>query len=359
MKSSGRVETRLDLAALREKLASARGPRYWRSLEEAAETPEFQELLEREFPEPLSQIKDAVGRRKFLRLMGASLALAGFSGCTRQPEEKILPFARSPEEAIPGKPRYFATALHVAGNVQGVLVESHMGRPTKIEGNPLHPASLGATDALAQASVLTLYDPDRSQVVIHAGEISRWSSFLADLGRQVESQKLSGGRGLRLLTGDVLSPTLARQIERVLETFPEARWFQYEPAGRSAVSEGARLAFGQDLGSYYRFDQAEAIVSFDADFLTQGPGSVRYARDFRIDEPALCGRADALEHGCGRRPPAAAARAGGRSARTPPGEPVGNRRRGARGCIAAGGRVGGCRGAGSEGAPGSLPCDRR
>lgn len=143
----------LDLASVRARLGAMRGQRYWRSLEELAETEAFQEFLHREFPHGASEWTDPVGRRAFLRLMGASLALAGLGACTRQPAEKILPYVRAPEQVVPGKPLFFATAMTLGGIASGVLAESHMGRPTKIEGNPGHPASLGATDLFAQASI--------------------------------------------------------------------------------------------------------------------------------------------------------------------------------------------------------------
>src|SRR6266536_2663090 len=162
----------LDLSAIKERLSNTRGKDYWRSLEELADTDGFDEMLHREFPRFAAEWNDSVGRRKFLRLMGASLALAGLSACTRQPAEPIAPYVRQPEELLPGKPLYFATAMSLGGVATGVLAESHQGRPTKIEGNPDHPASFGANDAFAQASVLTLYDPDRSQTLTHLGEIS-------------------------------------------------------------------------------------------------------------------------------------------------------------------------------------------
>src|SRR5580704_1596287 len=166
-----------DLAAIRAKLAGAHGPKYWQSLEELAETEGFQDFLFREFPRQASEWEDdEPGRRKFLKLMGASLALAGMTACTRQPTEIIMPYVRAPEEIIPGKPLFFATAMPLSGVATGLLVESHMGRPTKIEGNPSHPASLGATDVFCQASVLTLYDPDRSQTITHFGEIDSWNT---------------------------------------------------------------------------------------------------------------------------------------------------------------------------------------
>ena len=273
-------QARLDLAALRARLASERGRRFWRSLNEVAETDDFKKLVDNEFTEGASEWVETLGRRRFLQLMGASVAFAGLQGCTSQPPEMIVPAARGPEYTIPGKPKFFATAVRCAGNVQGVLVESHEGRPTKIEGNPEHSASLGATDSFAQASILTLYDPDRSQVVVRAGEISRWTSFVGDLNREIESQGIKQGAGLRVLTGAVASPTMAAQIEQLLEAFPQAGWVQYESAGRSPARAGARLAFGDAADVHYDFSKADVILSLDADCLTQGSGSVRYTRDF-------------------------------------------------------------------------------
>jgi MoCo/4Fe-4S cofactor protein with predicted Tat translocation signal len=273
--------TPLDLAALRKRLAGAPGPEYWRSLEELAGTPEFEEFLHREFPENASEWLDPKGRREFLKLMAASLALAGVSGCsTAPPVEKIVPYVRQPEEMIPGKPLFFATAATLGGIATGVLVESHLGRPTKIEGNPEHPASLGSTDAFTQAAILTLYDPERAQVATRAGRISTWSDFLNAFARELEAQRLKRGAGLRILTETVTSPTLAAQLRQVLREFPAAKWHQYEPAGRDNAREGARLAFGEYVDTIYRFDRADVILSLDSDFLCSGPGAVRYARDF-------------------------------------------------------------------------------
>ena len=273
--------TPLDLAALRERLASERGPRFWRSLAEIAETPAFDDLLRHEFPAGADVWEaDAAGRRNFLKLMGASLALAGLAGCTKQPEERILPYARTPEETIPGTPLYFASAVTLGGYAEGVLVESHMGRPTKIEGNPEHPASLGATNSFGQAAVLSLYDPDRSQVVSNVGRISSWLAFVGELTRQLEAQKLQGGAGIRVLTETVTSPSLGDQLRRLSEQYPGARWHQYDACSRDAVREGARRAFGEYAETYYRLERAQVIVALGGDLLTQGPGSLRYTRDF-------------------------------------------------------------------------------
>jgi molybdopterin-containing oxidoreductase family iron-sulfur binding subunit len=271
----------LDLAAIRARLDASRGRDYWRSLEELASSDGFQELLEREFPRQAAEWQgDAAGRRHFLKVMGASLALAGLSACTRQPTETIVPYVRQPEEVIPGKPLFFATAVPLAAVAMGVLVESHLGRPTKVEGNPDHPASLGATDAIAQASVLELYDPDRSQTLTHLGDIRPWSAFLGAVRELLGPMGASRGAGLRFLTGATTSPTLAAQFQDVLKKFPEAKWHRYEPAGRSSARAGAQQAFGEPVNTYYQLAQADIILSLDADFLCTGPASVRYAADF-------------------------------------------------------------------------------
>ncbi len=270
----------IDLTAIRERLASLQGPQYWRSLEELAETPEFQDFLYREFPQGASEWNDPLGRRRFLKLMGASLAFAGLTACTRQPKEVIVPYVRAPEEIIPGKPLFFASAMTLGGVATGLLVESHMGRPTKVEGNPEHPASLGATGVFAQASVLTLYDPDRSQAVTYLGEINSWNSFLSQLREALSKQRQAKGAGLHLLTETITSPSLAHQLRTLLTEFPSAQWHQYEPANCDNVREGSLLAFGEYAGLQYHFEKANVIVSLDADFLSCGPGSLRYTRDF-------------------------------------------------------------------------------
>lgn len=273
-------EDRIDLAAIRARLDAVHGQEYWRSLEELAQTEDFQEFLHREFPQQASVWMDPIGRRQFLHLMAASLALAGLGACTRQPDEKIVPYVRAPEDIVPGIPLFFATAMTLGGIASGVLVESHMGRPTKIEGNPKHPASLGATNAFAQASVLTLYDPDRSKVVSQVGRISTWGAFLQTLNTKLSAQGARQGAGLRILTETVTSPTLAHQLQALLAKFPSAKWHQYEPISRDAARVGARLAFGKEVETHYRFDKADVILSLDADFLSSGPGTLRYAREF-------------------------------------------------------------------------------
>jgi molybdopterin-containing oxidoreductase family iron-sulfur binding subunit len=279
----------LDLKTIQAHLAEAKGRRYWRSLEELAETAAFQELLQREFPRQAAEWTASVSRRNFLQLMAASLALAGLTACTGQPPEKIIPYVRTPEEFTPHKPLLFATTMTLGGYAAGLLVQSYLGRPVKIEGNPDHPASLGATDALAQASILTLYDPDRAKTITNMGAVSNWEAFLAALQPQLEQQRASGGAGLHILTETVTSPTLISQLQALLAAFPSATWRQYDPINRDNVYTGAQLAFGQAVEPIYRFDQANVILSLDADFLSTLPGHVRYARDFaarrRLDGP--------------------------------------------------------------------------
>ncbi len=276
--SAPRDET-LDLSGLRRRMDGQAGRRFWQSLEELQETPEFLAFLHREFPENASELHDPEGRRQFLKIMGASMALAGLAGCTRQPEEKIVPFVRAPEDMIPGRPLYFATALTEGGYASGVLVESHMGRPTKIEGNPEHPASLGATDAQGQADILNLYDPDRSRTLTYLGDIRVWDDFVSALRGALDAQRGLGGSGLRILTETITSPTLGAQIDAILEEFPAAKWHQWEPGGAHSARAGAVLAFGRPVDTRYDFSRANVVLTLDADFASAGPGRLRYIRD--------------------------------------------------------------------------------
>jgi molybdopterin-containing oxidoreductase family iron-sulfur binding subunit len=262
------------------RVARQQGPPLWRSLEELAGDDSFQELLDREFPSLAVRWLDEPSRRTFLRLMGASLALSGIAGCGINPPDAIVPYVEQPEDIVPGRPLFFATAVPLNGLATGVLVESHTGRPIKIEGNPAHPASLGATDSFGQAAILSLYDPDRSQVLLNQGRVNTWERFLTQAVEIRQQAQRVKGRGLRLLTPSITSPTLLDQIRRLLEMFPEARWHSYEPVDDEAVREGARLAFGEELEPIYHFDRADVILSLEADFLSSGPGELRHARDY-------------------------------------------------------------------------------
>src|SRR6266571_4144311 len=287
-KQNGKIEAvcpskkdKLDLVQLRAAIEKKNGPEFWRSLEELASSSDFREMMHREFPKGASEWLDAVSRRGFLKLMGSSLALAGMTACTKQPFEPIVPYVRQPEDVIPGRPMFYATAFTLGGYATPLLVESHMYRPTKIEGNDRHPASQGGTDVYAQASILDMYDPDRSQNILHMGEISNWGALVGALQGPLNSQKAVNGSGIRILSKSFSSPTLAEQMQQVLKRFPEAKWHFYEPVNRDNVYAGAQMAFGQPVETVYKLDAADVIVSLDAEFLSAGfPGTTRYARDF-------------------------------------------------------------------------------
>ena len=281
----------LDFTKFRERIGDLRGKDYWRSLEELSRSEVFDEFFQSEFPQQAVALSNGVDRRSFVKLMGASVALAGLTGC-RPPAEQIVPYVNQPENLIPGKPIYFATAMPLSGYARGVLVESHMYRPTKIEGNPEHPASRGASDAFMQASILNLYDPDRSQVVRRMGEISTWSEFVAALQPILTAAKTNGA-GLRILTQTITSPSLGAQMQQVLAQFPGVRWHQWEPTGGDALREGNRLAFGSYVNTIYDFTKANVVVSLGSDFLEEGPGHLRYARDFSMRRRVRAGQGDA------------------------------------------------------------------
>src|SRR3954465_34724 len=254
----------LELAKVRESLTSATGPTYWRSLDELSNTDGFQEMLHREFPRQASEWADDVSRRNFLKVMGASLALAGLSACTKQPIEHILPYVRQPEEEVPGKPLYYATVMSFAGRSVPVLVKSNEGRPIKIEGNPDHPAGQEGSDIFSQASVLDMYDPDRSQNVLLNNDGSSWGAFLGGIRGPLTSQKAVQGEGLRFLTGAITSPTAAAQLNAILKMYPKAKWQKYEPLAQ----DGQTAAFGQPVSVQHNFENADVILSLDCDFLT-------------------------------------------------------------------------------------------
>ena len=270
-------------------IASQDGKNYWRSLEELADTPEFHEFVQREYPQHAEEWDDPIERRTFLKLMGASLALAGLSGCVYQPPEKIVPFVTQPEEAIPGRALFFATAATLGGLATPLLARSNEGRPTKVEGNPEHPNSRSglpndqgssATDIFAQASILGLYDPDRSQTVTYREEIRPWATFVGEIRSALDEQRSKQGAGLRFLTETVTSPTLGAQLKAILTEFPQAKWHQYEPVNRDNARAGSMMAFGQPVNTLYNFEQAKRILSLDSDFLAALPGTLRYAREF-------------------------------------------------------------------------------
>ncbi len=225
-------------------------------------------------------IDSGVDRRELLTLMGASIALAGLTGCTRQPTERIYPYVKAPEEIVPGEPLFYATAQLHEGYARGVLAKSYEGRPIKVDGNELHPASLGGSDVFVQGYILNMYDPDRSQTLTERGQIRPWSALLAAVKLALEQERPRRGSGLRFLTTTVTSPTLQAQIAAVLAELPEAKWVAWEPAGRDNVFAGTKLAFGEELQPVYAFDKADVILSLEADFLGSGPSMPRHVRDF-------------------------------------------------------------------------------
>ena len=225
-----------------------------------------------EFAEGANEWPDELSRREFLRLASASLALAGLGACTKQPIEKIVPYVKQPEGMVPGKPLHFATATTCNGYAQGIIVTSREGRPIKIEGNPDHPASLGATTIWAQADLLDLYDPDRAQAVMRGENISTWNDFLHNVDLALAAQQPSGGAGIHILTNTITSPTLIAQLQTVLKTFPNAKWHRWNPISPGSVN-------GEVV---YDFTKAKVIVGLDSDFLFTHPAALRYARDFAL-----------------------------------------------------------------------------
>ncbi len=268
------------LAAVRARLDGERGQQYWRSLEEIAETKEFQAMLHREFPAGASEWWDGLSRRSFLKMAAATLALAGLTACTKQPTREIFPYVKQPEGLVPGEPLFYATAMLLGGFATGVLAKSREGHPIKVDGNPEHPSSLGGSSVWMQTSILDLYDPDRSPGVTYEGDISTWALFLSDLNELLREQGPKKGAGLRFLTETVTSPTVAAQLEDLLKRFPGAQWHQYEPLTRDNVREGARMAFGELTEAHYHLDKAAVILALDADFLYTHPERLRYTRHF-------------------------------------------------------------------------------
>src|SRR5271165_4847870 len=249
----------------------------WRGLEELPEHAASGGTARREQLSASPLDLAMLDRRQFLHLTAASLSLAG-AGCSRSPQQTIVPYVHAPPQLVAGDPLYFATTADLCGAAQGFLVKSNFGRPTKIEGNPSHPGSLGATDIFAQAAVLDLWDPDRAQAVLHRGQETTWEHFVAALSARLSALSVGTGTGLRILTESVTSPTLGNQLHALLDRFPGARWHQYQPINRDRAYEGSRLAFGEALETRYQFDAARVVVSLDADFL--GSPGVRYAHDF-------------------------------------------------------------------------------
>jgi MoCo/4Fe-4S cofactor protein with predicted Tat translocation signal len=272
---------RLDIALLRQRLAGRRGPAYWRSLEELADTPDFVAQMEGEFPRFAAAAAGAPDRRRFLQLMAASLALGGLAACGPEEEPRqLLPYVEQPPGIVPGRARYFATATTRDGYATGVMLQHQMGRPIKVEGNPDHPASLGATGAIEQASILGLYDPHRAQAVTRRGQVESWQAFVTAIVEKRREWQTNRGQGLYLLTGALTSPTLLEQISALRQAFPELRWQQWEALHRDSAYAAAQLAFGRPVDTVLDLGKADVILAIESDFLSATPGHLSYARAF-------------------------------------------------------------------------------
>ncbi|MGA2030221.1 MAG: TAT-variant-translocated molybdopterin oxidoreductase, partial [Verrucomicrobiota bacterium] len=269
--------------------AQATGRRYWRSLDELADTPEFKEWLHREFPQGASEMQDGQSRRNFLKIMSASFALAGLglagAGC-RRPEEKLEPFGKQPEDYVYGKAEYYATAMPTRNGAIPLVVKSYDGRPIKIEGNALYPGGNGGTDRYAQASILNLYDPDRARHFKHDGKIvSREEAlkFLDDLSAKFSANQ---GEGLAFLAESSTSPSRARLQKIIAQKFPQSKWFTYDAIDSGIHQRAATQAFGQTVRPVFNFDKAKVILSLDCDFLGGEDDAHNHIRKFAASRKA-------------------------------------------------------------------------
>src|SRR5450432_891026 len=250
----------------------------WRSIEERSLLGAVPGAAN-EFPGGASEM-DGVSRRGFMQLLGVSTAIATVGAACRKPNEKIIPFVRRPEEITPGNALHFATAYALEGYTSGLLVESHEGRPTKIEGNPAHPETIGATTVTEQALILGLYDDDRAKQLRRGGDAIGWQTFLADVKARGGKLTEKGGSGLRFLTGPTTSPLLADLRRRILERFPQAKFVSYAAVAGDGAVEGSKMAFGRPLVPRHHLAPAAVILSLDSDFLADGPEQTRLSREF-------------------------------------------------------------------------------
>ena len=280
---------KMTLDAVRDKLAGQTGRRFWKNLDELAATKEFNDLMAEEFPRQAMQGEwvDAVSRRGFLKVMGASLALAGLAGCTKQPDEPIYPYVKQPEDLVLGKPMFFATAHPFPTGAIPVLVKSDAFRPIKIEGNPDHPMSKGKSDAITQATLLDLYDPDRATTTNFRGHESTFSKFQQEFLTAIKATQ--GGQGVYFLSETITSPTLAGQWQAVQKAYPNTKLIQWDPINSDSSRAASKAAFGSYTDTQYKLEDADVILSLDADFLggIQHPGflpmAAAYAERHRFE----------------------------------------------------------------------------
>ena len=262
-----------------KKLTTTTGKNYWRSLDQLADTDEFHHFVEQEFPEGAAELNDPVSRRTFLSLMGASLALAGLAGC-RRPVEKIIPYVIGQENIVPGIPKFYATTMPFGLENIGVLVENHEGRPTKLEGNPQHPASLGAANSFVQSAILNLYDPDRSQSLLKNGIASNWDRFIAHWRTTYFDFKDNKGEGLAILTEAFVSPTLSRLKSDFVRQFPKARWVTWDPISDENIYNGIKAATSKIYQPRFLLDKAKVILALDSDFLHMDTDAIANTKGF-------------------------------------------------------------------------------
>jgi Fe-S-cluster-containing dehydrogenase component len=249
--------------------------RQWRGEPEAAAR------LAQEFPVLAGALARPESRRRVLRLMAASAALGGLAGCDPStPDGSLVPAVRQPADIVPGQPNRYATALDDCGAGAGIVVTHDMGRPIKVEGNPAHPSSLGATSIHGQALILDFYDPDRAAGVLHDGGIATWQGLLRAALDKASGLAANGGGGLRILTGDIRSPTLGAALDRLLARYPGARWHRWDPLARDASARGLALAYGRPVELLPHVAAADTILALDSDLLGGAPGHLRHARDF-------------------------------------------------------------------------------
>ena len=281
---------------------NACGSKLWRSLEQAADDPAFLARAAQEFPGLAEALAEPLDRRQVLRLMAASLVMGGLGACDSKFGGNLIPAVKMPPNIIPALPNFYATAHVLDGYASGVVVTTIMGRPIKVDGNPDHPASLGAIDVFAQAQLLDFYDPDRAAQISVRGDPSDRQSLETALAAQRAVLADKHGAGLRILTGTVTSPTLAAQIDALRRQYPEAQWVQWEPISRDAVQQGAIAGLRAARRCHRAPGQVDVLLAIDSDLLSTAPGRAALCArlcqppqsDPHLDhEPGLCDRADA------------------------------------------------------------------
>ena len=249
--------------------------KYWKSIDELVEQPEFKNFVHNEFSEGTIELPNNISRKNFLYLMGASIAMAGFSGC-RKPVRKILPYISAPEEIIPGIPNYYASSFSLGLNAFGVVVETHEGRPTHIEGNEKHSSSLGAVNQYIQSSILDLYDPDRAKNISNNDDDSDINDFI----EYCHSYNYNDGKGMYVVSKTITSPTTYRLYKEFLKKFPKAMWIAYDTVNQENLINGIRVATDKNLIPRYKFDKAKTILSLESDFLSDHYDNINNCKTF-------------------------------------------------------------------------------